>query len=82
MKRVKAACILQTLVFSQKAEFGYSKERALKFNRDEVAKYISSLESSGTKYKLVGQTEDENGSITLRVKKQYSANTDIGEYFE
>ena len=36
MKRVKAACILQTLVFSQKPELGYSKERALQISKDPL----------------------------------------------
>ena len=36
MKRVKAACILQTLVFAQKPEMGYSKDRALKINQEET----------------------------------------------
>lgn len=39
MKRVKAACIYQTLVFSQKPEAGYTHEQALRLNRDEIAHY-------------------------------------------
>ena len=33
MKRVKAACILQTLVFMQKEDCGFSREQILNMNR-------------------------------------------------
>ena len=38
MKRVKAACILQTLVFSQKDDCGLTHEQQLKVNHDEVSR--------------------------------------------
>ena len=44
MKRVKAACIFQTLIFSQKDDCGISIEQRLKLNRGEVEKYKISLE--------------------------------------
>lgn len=44
MKRVKAACILQTLVFAQKPEMGYSQEQSLKINHDEIEHYKATLE--------------------------------------
>ena len=37
MKRVKAACILQTLVFAQKDDCGLTHEQQLKVNHDEVS---------------------------------------------
>ena len=40
MKRVKAGCILQTLVFSQKPEMGYSKDRAFKLNHEESVRWL------------------------------------------
>ena len=39
MKRVKAACILQTLVFAQKEDCGLTREQQLRLNRDEVSCY-------------------------------------------
>ncbi|MGI6094879.1 MAG: hypothetical protein ACOYBL_05535 [Lachnospiraceae bacterium] len=50
MKRVKAACILQTLVFAQKPEMGYRKERALQINKEEIEHYRATLERSKTRY--------------------------------
>ncbi len=81
MKRVKAACILQTLVFSQKPEMGFSREAALDLNRDEFARYKKSMDRSKTRYIIVDETEQEDGSILVRVKKQYSDTADVTEYF-
>lgn len=53
MKRVKAACILQTLVFAQKPEMGYSKDRALKINHEELEHYKATLERSKTDIRVM-----------------------------
>lgn len=81
MKRVKAACILQTLVFSQKEENYYSKERALKINYDEIEHYKAMLDKARTRYQIVDEVEQEDGSIIVHVKKQYNDKADVGEYF-
>ncbi len=81
MKRVKAACILQTLVFSQKPEMGYSKERALKLNTEEFEHYKQTLDRSRTRYIIVETSEEEDGSLTVHVKKQYNDKSDVSEYF-
>ncbi len=81
MKRVKAACILQTLVFSQKPEMGYSVERAAKLNREEVEHYKMMLERAKTRYNVVDEAQQEDGSIIMRVKKQYNDKADVSEYF-
>ena len=81
MKRVKAACILQTLVFAQKPEMGYSKERAIQINREEIEHYKKSLERAKTRYVIVNEAEQEDGSIVVHVKKQYNDKADVSEYF-
>ena len=81
MKRVMAACILQTLVFSQKPEMGYSKESALKINLEEIERYKKNLERTRTKYQIVDTVEQSDGSVILRVRKQYNDRTDVSEYF-
>ncbi len=81
MKRVKAACILQTLVFAQKEEMGYSKERALKINHEEIEHYKSMLERARTRYQIIDETEQEDGSIVVHVRKQYNDKADVSEYF-
>lgn len=81
MKRVKAACILQTLVFAQKEEMGYSKDRALKINHEEIEHYKSMLERARTRYQIVDEIEQEDGSIVVHVRKQYNDKADVSEYF-
>ncbi len=81
MKRVKAACILQTLVFSQLADKGYTKEQALLVNRREIEHYKDTLERAKTKYQIIDTSEQEDGSIIVHVKKQYSDKADVSEYF-
>lgn len=82
MKRVKAACILQTLVFSQKPELGYSKERALQISKEEVEQYKLTLKRAGTRHQIIDTAEQEDGSVVVRVRKQYNDKTDVSEYFE
>ena len=81
MKRVKAACILQTLLFAQNPEMGYTKDRALKINYEEIEHYKATLERVKTRYQIVATEEQEDGSIIVHVKKQYNDKTDVSEYF-
>lgn len=82
MKRVKAACILQTLVFMQKEDCGLSRNAILEANRRELATYKKTLERTGTRYQIVSEEEQENGSILVRVRKQYNDRADVSEYFQ
>ena len=82
MKRVKAACILQTLVFAQKPEMGYSKDRALRINKEEIEHYKATLERAKTRYQIMDTVEQEDGSIVFQVRKQYNDKADVSEYFE
>lgn len=81
MKRVKSGCVLQTLVFKQKEEYGFSKEVQLKYNREEIEKYKNTLEKNKTRYQIVSIEELEDASIIVRVKKQLNDKTDVSEYF-
>jgi len=81
MKRIKAGCILQTLVFSQKEDCGFPKESQLQYNRIEVEKYKKNLEKNKTRYQIVSAEEQEDASIIVRVRKQLSDTTDVSEYF-
>ena len=51
MKRIKAACITQTLCFS--SHDGETTEYAKKTIVQECEKYKAQLEKSGTKYKIL-----------------------------
>ncbi len=79
MKRVQAACICQTLHFFQKDEV--SKERNEKLSREEIEKYKQSLEYAKTEYKILDETKQDDGSIVIKVIKQYN-NSPVGDYLK
>ena len=76
MKRVKAACICQTLHFMRKEELGQTEASVQK----EVARYKQSLDRSRTQYKILEETLQPDGSVILKLKKQYNQSP-VGEYF-
>lgn len=77
MKRVTAACITQTLHFLLKEDLG--RDYAKKVVREEVKKYKDGLDKNKTKYKILSETEQPDGSIVIEIKKQYNASP-VGEY--
>lgn len=82
MKRVKSACVYQTLVFLQKDDCGLSPEEQLRINREEVEKYRASLEKNGTLYQILDVTEESDSSVVVHVRKQLNSSTAVGEYFQ
>ncbi len=81
MKRVRSACILQTLVFAQKPELGLSAESASKINREEFEKYKATLERTKTRYIIVDEVQEADGAVVVHIKKQYNDKADVDEYF-
>lgn len=79
MKRVKAACITQTLHFMLKEDFGH--EYAVKLVQEEVAKYKRQLDKSGTKYRILSETTQDDDSIIIEIKKQYNTSP-VGTYLD
>ena len=77
MKRIKAACITQTLCFSN--HDGETTEYAKKAIVQECEKYKLQLEKSGAKYKILSEKTNEDGSIVIEIKKQYNTSP-VGEY--
>ncbi len=77
MKRVKAACICQILHFMLKEDVGH--DYAVKQAEQEVEQYKKNLERNHTKYKIVEQTNEPDGSIMLKVIKQYNSSP-VGDY--
>lgn len=79
MKRVKAACICQTLHFMLKEDLGH--EYAAKLVREEVEQYKKTMDKNRTKYKIVEETVQPDDSILVKVIKQYNASP-VGEYLD
>ena len=79
MKRVKAACITQTLHFLLKEDVG--QEYAKKLVTEEVKKYKGSLDKNKTKYKILSEETQADGSVIIEIKKQYNTSP-VGHYLD
>ncbi len=79
MKRVKAACICQTLHFMTKEE--EQPENAIRWVRQEVEQYKKGLERNHTKYRILEETEQPDGSMIVKVIKQYNTSP-VGDYLD
>lgn len=79
MKRIKAACLLQTISFLPKDN--YPSEYGRQQVRKEYEAYKSLMEQRGTKYKILEEQEQKDGSIIVKLKKQNSKQA-IGDYFD
>lgn len=79
MKRVKAACITQTLHFMLKEEVEHTY--AVQLVQEEVAKYKEQLERTGTIYRILSEETQPDGSVMIEIKKQYNTSP-VGKYLE
>lgn len=79
MKRVKAACICQTLHFLLKEDVEY--DQAVEIVRQEVEQYKKGLEHNHTQYKIVEETEQSDGSVMIKIIKQYNSSP-VGNYLD
>ena len=79
MKRVKAACICQTIHFMLKEDIGH--DYAVKLVNEEYEQYKAKLERSHTRYKIVEETVQPDGSIMVKIMKQYNASP-VGNYLD
>ncbi|SHK13705.1 hypothetical protein SAMN02745136_01818 [Anaerocolumna jejuensis DSM 15929] len=77
MKRIKAACLEQTIHFQLKEEIGQAA--AARAVKEEVEKYKAQLERSRIKHKIMEELIQPDESIIIKIKKQYN-NHDCGEY--
>lgn len=77
MKRVKAACICQTLHFMLKDDLEHTY--AAKQVREEVEHYKQTLEKNRVKYRIVEETVQPDDSIIIKVIKQYNQSP-VGDY--
>ncbi len=79
MKRVKAACICQTLHFLLKddAPSTYAKKQV----KEDVEQYKKTLERNHTQYRIVEEVEQPDGSVIVKVIKQYNSSP-VGDYLK
>lgn len=79
MKRVKAACITQTLHFLLKEGVGHDYAR--KLVKEDVAKYKAQLEKGRVQHKILFEEEKPDGSVMIEIIKQYNTSP-VGEYLK
>lgn len=79
MKRVKAACICQTLHFMLKEDIAH--DWAVKQVEQEVEHYKEQLVKNSTKHKIVEETKQPDGSIIIKIIKQNSTSP-VGDYLD
>ncbi len=79
MKRIKAACICQTLHFMLKEDVAH--DFAVKMVNEEFEKYKRDLVKNKTKHKIIEQIVQPDGSIIVKVIKQYNLSP-VGNYLD
>lgn len=79
MKRIKYACLEQTIHFQLKEDLG--RDLAVRAVREELTAYKNQLDRKQTKYKIEEEAELADGSIILRIKRQYN-DYNVGDYLD
>lgn len=77
MKRVKAACICQTLHFQLKD--GLEHSEAVQQVKVEVDRYKRGMVRNGTLFKIKEEAVQPDGSVEMKIIKQYNQSP-VGEY--
>lgn len=77
MKRIQAACIEQIIHFQLKEDVEH--DTAVRLVQEEYASYKGRLERTGTRYRLVAEETLPDGSIQIRIKKQYNTSP-VGDF--
>lgn len=71
MKRIAAACLLQTIHFQLKEDL-VGHEAAARAVQDEVRQYKAHLERKRTKFVVLSEEKQADDSVILQIKKQYN----------
>lgn len=79
MKRVKAACICQTLHFMLKEDVGH--DYAVQLVKEEYEQYKKGMDKNKTQYKILEENIQSDGSIIIKLIKQYNSSP-IGDYLK
>lgn len=77
MKRIKAACLQQTLHFLLKEDI--DRDLAVSTVQQEVERYKRQLERGHIRHKILSEETLEDGSVLIKIIKQYNASP-VGDY--
>lgn len=79
MKRIEAACITQTILFANTE--GTSREYTERKSQEEITRYKKRLDRQRTKYKVISEEIQEDGSVLVEIVREYN-NKSVGTYFD
>ncbi len=79
MKRIKCACVIQTVHFQLKEDLPQAE--AVQAVQREYEHYKTMMDRNRTKYKIVKEETLKDGSIRIEIKKQYNYH-DCGHYLD
>lgn len=79
MKRIKAACLEQTIHFQLKD--GVSLELAKRQVWQEYESYKMQMDRHRTQYKIVEEDEQPDGSLIIKIKRQNNTQP-VGSYLD
>lgn len=79
MKRIKAACLEQTIHFQLKD--GISAELAKQQVWQEYEAYKMQMDRHRTQYKIIEEAEQPDGSLIIKIKKQNNTQP-VGGYLD
>lgn len=79
MRRIKAACLTQTVHFLLKEEV--DKDYALELVKEEVERYKKKLVQNKTPHRILSEETRPDGSVVIEIKKQYNTSP-VGNYLD
>lgn len=79
MKRVKEACLCQTLHFATKEPL--DPDCTAKLVKAEVEMYKNTLDRKKVKYKIISEESQADGSVILKIIRQ-NVNYPVGHYLD
>lgn len=79
MKRIKEACLEQTIHFQLKE--GISSALAKRQVRQEYESYKALMDRRGTRYRIMEEAEQPDGSLIIKIKKQHNTQP-VGAYLD
>lgn len=80
MKRIKAACITQTIHFSNVE--GNGSEYGRRKVQEEITRFKKRMDRRGTRYKILSEEVQEDGSVMIELVKEYENNKSVGNYLD
>lgn len=79
MKRIKAACLTQTIHFQLRDNLPH--DAAVQAVQLEYEQYKRTMDRNGIRYRLLREEPQADGSLIIEIKRQYN-NQSCGSYLD